>query len=362
MTIDLHHMHGGRPEEDILRLSVQSGPVIDFSVNINPLGFPEIIRQRWMEMISGIDQYPSLEGEGITDFLAKRFGMPHKNILAGNGSTEILYLLPRALGLRKVAIITPSYHDYYRATALANAEPVIAPLSEKDSFQPLSFHRLSTLLDEADAVWLGNPNNPTGTLWEREALLEAAARYPAKWLIVDEAFMSFVEGWKGTTLAFAAMPGNVIVIHSLTKFYGLAGLRLGGVIASRDVIEVLRRSKEPWTVNSVADAVAPLLLECEAYENETLRLITSERKRMFHALTGMEAVEVFPSWANYFLLRWAKPQDLDFVLRGLLEKGLYVRDCRNFSGLESDFFRVAIRTPEENDLLLEALSALGRGQ
>ena len=102
-----------------------------------------------MEMISGIDQYPSLEGEGITDFLAGRFGVPHKNILAGNGSTEIIYLLPRALGLRKVAIITPSYHDYYRSTVLANAEPVVRPLSERDAFQPLSFHGLSSILDES---------------------------------------------------------------------------------------------------------------------------------------------------------------------------------------------------------------------
>jgi threonine-phosphate decarboxylase len=360
MKDDLQHKHGGRPEQDFDRLSVQSGPVIDFSINLNPLGFPEIIRRHWEEMMADIYQYPNLEGEGIMEFICRRLGIPKKNILPGNGSTEIIYLLPRALGLKKILIIAPSYHDYLRSTILAGAEPIIRSLSSSDAFQPLSFEEFSAALRKADAVWLGNPNNPTGTLWDRGVLLEAAELYPEKWVIVDEAFMPFVPGWEDKTLALSPIPSNVIVIHSLTKFYGLAGLRLGGVTASEEVIEMLRYIKEPWTINSVADSVAPLLLECGDYEAETRTLVKEERERLYVILSGMEALEVFPSHANFMLLRWKKGDDLDAVLRGLLLRGIYVRDCRNFSGLESDYFRVAVRSPRENDVLLGSLSAVSR--
>ncbi|MFO7783253.1 MAG: threonine-phosphate decarboxylase CobD [Thermodesulfobacteriota bacterium] len=361
MKQHLTHQHGGLPERDFARLSVEPRRVIDFSVNLNPLGCPDIVQSHWGELVEGIDRYPSLDGHGIVHYLRERLGVAADQALGGNGSTELIYLIPRALGLRRVAIVTPSYHDYYRASVLAGAGIACIPLTPETGFQPLSEERLATALEDADALWLGNPNNPTGTFFPRETLSGLAANHPGKWFIVDEAFMPFLKDWKTESMAMRPVLPNVLTIHSLTKFYGLAGLRLGGVTGSTEVIERLREIKEPWTVNSVSESVAPLLLECGDYERETLDLVVRERKRLFQALLEVEGLAVFPSRANFLLCRWDKGPDLDSLIRGLLGLGIYVRDCTNFPGLEKGYFRVAVRSFEDNARLVEGLSALSRG-
>jgi threonine-phosphate decarboxylase len=339
---------------------VEPTPVVDFSVNLNPLGCPELVRSRWSELMAGIDSYPSLDGDGIAGYLRKRLGLEKENVLGANGSTEMIYLVPRALGLRRVGVVSPCYHDYYRASILAGADVLRIPLSPEERFSPLPPKRLSAVLEDADALWLGNPNNPTGTFAPRELLADLAERFPRKWLIVDEAFMPFDAAWEAESLAVPPLLPNVLVIHSLTKFYGLAGLRLGGLTASGEVVERLRGFKEPWTVNSVSEALAPLLLETGDYEAETRRLVAEERSRLRAALEGVDGLAVFPSRANFLLCRWDREPDLDPLLRGLLARGICVRDCRNFPGLESGYFRVAVRTPEDNDRLVEGLTSRDR--
>jgi len=360
MEKNLSHRHGGLPESDFARLAVKPRRVIDFSVNLNPLGCPNIVRNRWGELVQGIDRYPSLDGRGIVHYLKERLGVAADQALGGNGSTELIYLIPRALGLNRVAIVTPSYHDYYRASILSGAGAVFIPLSSETLFQPLSEEVLAETLRHVDALWLGNPNNPTGTFFPRRTLVDLAARFPGKWLIVDEAFMPFLRDWETESTAKPPILSNVITIHSLTKFYGLAGLRLGGVTGSVEVIERLRKIKEPWTVNSVSESVAPLLLQCGGYERDTLDLLEKERNRLFQSLMKVEGVTVFPSRANFLLCRWDKTSDLDRLMRGLLGMGIYVRDCRNFPGLEKGYFRVAVRSFEDNARLVEVLSALSR--
>ncbi len=361
MKQHLTHQHGGLPERDFHRLSVKPRRVIDFSVNLNPLGCPDVVRTRWGELAEGIDRYPSPDGDGITHFLRKKSGVAVDQALGGNGSTELIYLIPRALGLRRVAIVTPSYHDYYRASVLAGAETVRIPLSPETGFQALSEERLAEALENAEALWLGNPNNPTGTFFPREMLSSLAARFPRKWLIVDEAFMPFLKDWKTESMSVPPISPNVITIHSLTKFYGLAGLRLGGITGAAEVMERIRKFKEPWTVNSVSESVAPLLLECEDYERETLKLVEEERERLLRSLLKVDGLAVFSSRANFLLCRWDNGPDLDSLIRGLLGLGIYVRDCRNFPGLEKDYFRVAVRSLEDNTRLIEGLSSLSRG-
>lgn len=355
----LPHRHGGSPGHDLARLSVEPpSDVIDFSVNLNPLGYPDVVRNRWGGLLEGVEHYPSTEGEGIALYLKSRFGVAAGQALGGNGSTEFIYLIPRALGLRRIAIVTPSYHDYYRASLMAGAGVFFIPLLPEEGFCPPSVERLAQALENADALWLGNPNNPTGTFFPRETLSHLAARFPEKLLIVDEAFMLFLRDWKTESMAVPPFPPNVITIHSLTKFYGLAGLRLGGVIGPESLIETLRKNKEPWTANSVSESLSPFLLECDEYERETLNLVERERRRLLQALREMPSLTAFDSKANFLLCRWDRGPELDPLLRGLLRLGIYVRDCRNFPGLEDGYFRVAVRRSEDNSRLIEGLSVV----
>ncbi len=352
------YRHGGFRAADFGRLDIGERPVLDFSVNLNPLGPPPLIMERWGALIQGIRDYPSVEGEGISLYYEQRYAIPPDQFLAGNGSTEMIYLIPRALGFNTALVITPSFHDYSRASLVAGVSIRHHSLSFNGETFGLSDRvEVADRMREADALWLGNPNNPTGNLHPREMIMEICRRHPKKWVIVDEAFISFVENRDLFSFLGVKRPKNLLVLYSLTKFYALAGIRMGGVVASPEVIRRLKSLKEPWTVNGIAERIAPLLLECGDYEQKTLSLIQKERTRLFHSLRAMEGLLVSSPSANFVLCKWLRTEDLDDLLRHLLSAGIYVRDCRNFHGLEGNWFRVAVKRPEENDRLLSAITS-----
>lgn len=349
------HGHGGSPEGELARFGLRPRPVIDFSASVSPLGPPFPILEAWNGLAEELARYPSVEGEGVLAFYQERFGLDRTQVVAGNGATEILYLVPRVLGLRRVAVLMPSFHDYARALKIAGAEILPVWLSPEEDFAPPGLETLAAVLARSDALWIGNPNNPTGTLFQSADLRSLARRFPNKWLILDEAFLPFAGPFPDVSLAAEELPPNLLVVHSFTKFYALPGLRLGAALGAPRVMDRLRRFKEPWSVNRIADQVARLLVHCQRYESEVRRLVHAERERIHTRLGELPDLRVFSSEANFFLVRWQGPGDLDGVLRHLLEAGICVRDCRNFPYLDDGFFRFAIRQPEENERLLQEL-------
>lgn len=362
VTGETIHRHGGFRKTDFARLGVGERGVSDFSVNLNPLGPPSLIRERWSGFLSGIEDYPSVEGEGVAYYYEKKYGIGSDEFLAGNGSTEMIYLLPKALGIKSALALVPSFNDYTRASRLAGASVLHQPLLQRDDTFEADMDEIVDRMKVSDALWMGNPNNPTGNLHTKETILDLCGRFPDKWIIVDEAFMPFVENRDLFSVLTPHPPGNLLVLHSLTKFYALAGIRMGGVIASREVIRTLRRFKEPWTVNGIAERIAPLLLECRDYEEKTISLIRAERKRLFEKIRGSSILFPAVPSVNFLLCQWRLTETLDDCLKELLALGIYVRDCRNFPGLEKNWFRIAVKTPEENDRLLAAFSSIARRQ
>jgi threonine-phosphate decarboxylase len=351
------YLHGGNPVNDLARLGLGTRPVLDFSVNLNPFGVPSIIRDKWPELLYAIEDYPSVEGDGISHYYHEKFGVDPENLLAGNGSTEIIYLLPRVLRIKHVVIITPSYHDYERASILAGAQVLRFQLLSDDRFSNIRQDELIETMKGADALWLGRPNNPTGTLLPKGLIIDIASRFPEKWIIIDEAFIQFVDGWKDESFITGESRPNIIVIHSLTKIYALAGIRMGAAVAASDVISRLKKAKEPWSVNGLAEMVAPMLLECDDYERESCLTVSTERNRIIKELEGLKGIIPLPSATNFILCQWIRTKDLDDLIRHLLINGAYVRDCRNFPGLGENYFRVGLRSREENDRLIFLLSA-----
>ena len=349
------HKHGSNPQSDLLRFGLTSKPLLDFSVNLNPLGPPEIIKEQWLDLFKAVEVYPSVEGEGISDFYQHRFDLPYENILAGNGSTEMIYLVPRVLGIKNALIFTPCFHDYARASLMVGAKLTAYPLNKENTFGFPEPDQIAEMIRHVDALWIGRPNNPTGTLISKDIILGLAKRFPEKWFIIDEAFIQFVDAWEQKTLLNEGLSPNILVLHSLTKFYAIAGLRMGAAVGAGDVIARLKKAKEPWTVNGIADKVAPLLLDCKDYEAQTLELVSQERKRVYQRLQELEGIHVFPGTANYMLCQWSRTENLDDLLRHLLSNSVYIRDCRNFPGLEDQFFRFGLRSSEDNNRLLHLL-------
>lgn len=350
------YQHGGAPERDMRRLGVPPGPVLDFSVNLNPLGPPAVIRDNWPQLHAAVSPYPSVDGKGIAHYYHTVFGVSHRHFLAGNGSTEMIYLVPRVLGFRHAVIITPSYHDYERASRLAGATVVHCPLSPHQGFAFPSRDQLGALLHTADALWIGRPNNPTGTVVSKASILDLTEQYPDTWFIVDEAFIQFLRHWEAESLLTAAMRPNLLVIHSLTKFFAMAGLRLGGIVGDEQIVARLKAAKEPWSVNGIADHVGMLLAACGDYEEETRTMVVHECNRVQQRLRAVAGILPYPSPANYILCQWTRTGNLDDLLRHLLSHGAYVRDCRNFPGLEKNFFRIGLKGRQENDRLLSLLA------
>ncbi|NTU96643.1 MAG: pyridoxal phosphate-dependent class II aminotransferase [Chlorobiaceae bacterium] len=350
MTALFSHRHGG----------VDHYPgVLDFSVSISPI-FP-LASSRCIDR-ENMQAYPSIDGRGIQEFYRRRFGLEQDSVIALNGAIEGIYLLPRAIPLKSMLLLSPSFYDYGRAAGIAGVETGFIGLDAGNAFALPSFSELAAVLSCHDAFFAGNPNNPTGTLFSPELVMALASRFPDKWFFVDEAFLQFLPGFEELTLMNHSRAfRNIVVVHSLTKFYAVPGLRLGALIAHPDTIRRLYDYKEPWTVNACAESAARELAGCRVYEDTLVSLISGERARISKALSEMPGLQGAGGAANFFLVQCCGGS-LDGLLAHLHSYGIHVRDCRNFKGLEDGFFRFSVRTPEENGFLLEALRAFSFAQ
>lgn len=336
------HQHGGTPEKDFERLGIIPRPVLDFSVNISPLGPPDEIRRIWPQLINEMEHYPQIDGCGVKQFYQKRFGLPPTTVLPGNGSVDLIYDIPKIFKLKRVLIPQPSFHDYTRACQTTGAKIITG---------------LTNQLKECDAMFVGNPNNPTGQLIPADVLLALSAQFPEILFLIDEAFIQFIDQPEIFSLMRTEyLRKNIIIFHSLTKTYALPGLRIGACVSSQETIARIAANRAPWMVNRAAERVAETLAECGDYELRLQKLIRTERKRVFRTLENHPRFKPVPGSANFLLVQWIGSDYLDDLLARLLDQELYVRDCRNFPTLEKNWFRIAIRLPEENDRLLKVLS------
>ncbi|MCK4837452.1 MAG: cobyric acid synthase, partial [Desulfobulbaceae bacterium] len=337
----------------------------DFSANINPLGPPEYLRRLISRSISEVSHYPDPHCRELTACLATLLGVDRAQVIVGNGSTEIIYGLPRALACKRVVIPTPAYLDYERAARLAGLEILTVPLLEEDGFQ-LNFAVLSDLLQEGDLVYLGRPNNPTGLGFAAAPLLELVAAYPTTWFAVDESFYQFIDGT--CELATAEMPANLIVIRSLTKFYAIPGLRLGFAVAASATAGLLRQHVMPWTVNTLAQAVGKAMLVDNEYSDKSRQFVAARREELKGELEGLPGLKVFAGEANYLLVKLESSgltaqQLADRLLTSSTKHPIAIRVCDNYPGLDERFFRVAVRGGDDNRKLLLALTReLGPGR
>jgi cobyric acid synthase CobQ/L-threonine-O-3-phosphate decarboxylase len=332
----------GRPVEDIL----------DFSANINPLGPPEWLRPLISSRLSSIAHYPDPDCTLLKATIATRYGVREEEVLVGNGSTEILHLLPLALPIDRALIPVPSYTDYGKAVARTEKPVERIFLKEEEAFRlDPSFFESKLLGNEI--VFTGQPNNPTGLIIEPETLRALVLRHPSTVFVVDESFLDFVEGVESLV---KDRPPNAIILRSLTKFYAIPGLRLGFAIGEQEMIEKIEKMMPPWSVNTLAQAVGEEALKDEAYANRTRAFVREEREFLFNELQSLPGLTVYPGRANFLLVRIdRKDMDAPSLAKQMLSSGIAIRVCDNFDGLDRRFFRVAVRTRGENLKLLNGL-------
>jgi cobyric acid synthase CobQ/L-threonine-O-3-phosphate decarboxylase len=356
-SIDLsnRHRHGGNLRQLSAEAGMPSEQLFDFSANLNPLGPPEWLRAKISAHVSDLVHYPDPDCSELLEVLAEYNQVSPDNLLVGNGATELLYLLPRALDFKCALIPVPSYADYEDAARLARIEIEVLQLDAASDFE-IDFDRIAEFLKPDQLVLLGQPNNPTGRLYDVGRLRELAKAFPRTTFLIDESFIAFVK--KGHSLRHKR-PANVIVVESMTKAYAIPGLRLGYLIADAEIVTRLRRLMPDWTVNTLAQRVGCRALADHEYRRESRDFVARQRLALFKELTDIPGLKVFPGDANFLLLRLeAARMTAEELAKCMLAKGIAIRVCDNFKGLDQSYFRVAVRSSSEQDRLCRALQEL----
>ncbi|MGO8746381.1 MAG: cobyric acid synthase [Thermoguttaceae bacterium] len=346
--------HGGNLRKLAQQAGLDRDQILDFSASINPLGPPDCLRAVVARSIDRLVHYPDPDCAELVEFLAERYRAKCEQIVVGNGSTDIFFALSRALPLDRALIPVPSYSDYATAFRAAGREVRFLKLRESRQFA-LDWHALEAELRGAEIVLLGQPNNPTGMAFDTGLLRAVAARHATTMFVVDEAFADFIRGYRSLAEGESE---NLIVVRSLTKFYAIPGLRLGFAVASPAVACRIRDQIPPWSVNLLAQEAAVALLSDETYAQHSITLIEEERRRLAEALGELPGLSVYPSVTNFLLVRLdggslSAPQ----LAARLLREGIAIRAFSPEAHLDERFFRVAVRTREENRRLQDAIAA-----
>lgn len=349
--------HGGNIYYYSRKYGIPEDSFIDFSASINPLGPPKAAMDALKRAVPSLINYPDTGSSELKEALSERFKIDAGSLLIGNGSTELVYLLPRALKPTRTLVLSPTFSDYERAARLSGSAVEYFPLKEKDGFLP-DMDKLLNALSGVDMFFLCNPNNPTGALLDRGWILDILrmARKRGTTVCVDEAFIEYAPD--GSVIREAASMRGVAVLRNFTKFYGMPGLRLGYLVAAPSLVRRLEAVKEPWSVNTLAQKSAVAALKDSGFEKKSLLLMEKERGYLFDRLSGIHGLIPLRTSANFMLVRLARPAPTagEFT-EALAKDGILVRDCTNFRGLSDRFIRVAIKTRRENDALVSALQS-----
>jgi threonine-phosphate decarboxylase len=328
--------------------------MLDFSASINPLGLALGAMQAVQESLKLATHYPDPDCYDLKQALGSFHGIDPECVCIGNGSTELIFLLPKALALRQALIPGPTFSEYAAAMRAVGGEasPLLALPEEEFRLCPTQV--AAALGRSHDCVWLCNPNNPTGQLWAKAQVLELweQARRVGASLIVDEAFIEYCEADSVVSKA-PSWPG-LLVLRSFTKFYGMPGLRVGYLVAEPAVIRRVEALRLPWSVNTLAQAAATASLGETSYAVRSRHLVAGERPHLAAALAEL-GLAPCPSSANFLLVRLPSAVTSAALAAAMRCQGVLIRDCESFEGMDQQWIRVAVRTAAEHERLVHAL-------
>lgn len=348
--------HGGINYAELSAMGLTPEQVLDFSVCSNPFMPPPGVKKIFHTI--AINQYPDSEATELRQCLSKKLGVAPDNILVGNGAVELIRLIALTYFGHddSILILEPTFGEYEVACRIVGANVIKQWARAEDGFVPRIEETVDLIREHhPKGVFICNPNSPTGhylSKQEVEVILNACEN---SLLILDEAYLTFVdEGWSSLDLISR---GNVIIVRSMTKDYGLAGLRLGYAIANKEIISSLHKVQPPWNVNIVAQKAGVMALRETDYLDQCTKKIMEAREFLTDELSRIGFL-CLPSRTNFFLM---KVGDGKAFRSALLRQGILVRDCASF-GLP-EYIRVAPRTmPECQKLIATILSLKQKGE
>jgi len=351
-AIETHNpvVHGGR-----FSVNNQDPDILDFSSNVGPMGMPISVKSILKKRLIQMTTYPDLHSSTLSFDLKKFIGLPKSNLVVGNGAIEIIYNFCSAfLSKKSVLIPVPTFEEYETAAKLSNCK--------------ISFFKTMNLSKDIDSfisqiprngcVFLCNPNNPTGKLLSKEQLnlIIQKAKKLSSIVFVDECFIELVPESNESIISYVKKYDNLFVLRSLTKSFGLAGIRIGYAAASKQLIEILQKIKIPWSVNSLAQNAAKIAIKNNSHLTKSKLVIKKELIYLKNKISQLDGFECNDSSTNFILIK--TKYDSTKLQQKLLKHKILIRDCKNFRGLDNQYFRIAVKSHKDNIKLVKALEKI----
>lgn len=329
--------------------------MIDFSVNVTPLGIPENIQKAIRNSLDMAGCYPDYSKERLKRALAGEHHLEESQICVGNGASDVIFRLVFAFRPQHALVLAPTFGEYEAALKCVETDIDYYRINH-DNFQ-VEEDILEQIHPDTDMVFLCNPNNPTGLLMSKtfvEKVLECCEKMDAR-LVVDECFLEFIkDGDKWSVTDKLMNHKGLVIIKSFTKMFGIAGLRLGYLMCGEEgLADKVDHFGCDWNVNCVAEAAGLEALKSKDYVEKVVNYISEEREWMYRELTAM-GFRVIPGRANYLLFQNTR-QDREELGTYLEKSGILVRGCGDYENLDEHFYRIGINRHLENEKLLEAI-------
>lgn len=360
MTRHINGFHGSDLEKIEQIYGISKAEIVSFSANVNPLGVSPKLKQALAEKIDAITTYPDREYTKLRTCISKYIDADSESIVVGNGSTELISIFIQIKQPKKALIIGPTYSEYEREVALGGGNSLYYPLKESDDFQLYMDDLMNQLNETIDLLIICNPNNPTSSAVVRkdmQTILDACKQYNI-FVMVDETYVEFADNWEEiTSIPLTSYYNNIIILRGVSKFFAAPGLRLGyAVTGNQDLLKTINQRKNPWTINSLAEAAGELMFSDMDYIKQTRQLISSERKLLFQRLSKNPHYKVYPPSGNFILLKILdEALTSEDLFEKAIKKGFMIRDCSSFPLLNNKYIRFCIMMPEDNQKLLSIL-------
>lgn len=368
-------IHGGNIFQFAHEQRIEPYEVVDFSANINPLG-PS---QRGLDALNAqlryISHYPDATNDDVLNAIADTYGMDKHQITVGNGAAELLYAICRLPGYTGAFVPAPGFSEYKEALEASKipVRDIFYRPREDDNGKPyfevpyLALETFAAELKGQDGriiVFLGNPNNPDGTLLDKDHIRTVASmlKDANSLLIIDESFIDFVgndplQDNEHSMRSLVNEFDNIIVVHSFTKFYAVPGLRIGAAFANETLITQLQQYIPSWSVNTLAQAYTKAALNDVDYIKRTKQELNDERAFMYNALDDIEGITVYPPSANFILFQVNQEGiTANYINEELKKYNMIVRNCDSYVGLTNHWVRIAIKDHDTNIKLVDKLT------
>ena len=368
-------IHGGNIFQFAHEQRIEPYEVVDFSANINPLG-PS---QRGLDALNAqlryISHYPDATNDDVLNAIADTYGMDKHQIIVGNGAAELLYAICRLPGYTGAFVPAPGFSEYKEALEASKipVRDIFYRPREDDNEKPyfevpyLALETFAAELKGQDGriiVFLGNPNNPDGTLLDKDHIRTVASmlKDANSLLVIDESFIDFVgndplQDNEHSMRSLVNEFDNIIVVHSFTKFYAVPGLRIGAAFTNETLITQLQQYIPSWSVNTLAQAYTKAALNDVDYIKQTKQELNDERAFMYNALDDIEGITVYPPSANFMLFQVNQEGiTANYINEELKKYNMIVRNCDSYVGLTNHWVRIAIKDHDTNIKLVDKLT------